>query len=550
MPSTLETKLTGLSNKIKQLVNTKANKTNGASEITDSNSDDYTHIASNMQSGATQATINDSVNIRLGQVIEKTQTDTGFLKSDGSIDGSNYYTEDEIDAMNCGTFAELATLIGNANDGDVISLTKDYKNTNNQSVIAISKDITIEGNGHLIDGNNVGRIFTFSSNAECIISNCHFKNGKATAGNQSGGAIGYIYNCVISDCTFEDCHGVNGSYGGAIDCMSSNLVYNCAFIHNSSPDGGGAIRLYGSSNTIRDCIFVNNSSGYGGAIHSANSSNYIYNCQFYSNSASSNPNSYNVYCQSGTLTIYNTNTSSGLSYVTNKNYLTDQDLPSGITLDNNVTQNSSNAVKSSGIYTALSGKSDTGHGHTTSDISDWLNKVYPVGSIYMSVSDVNPSTLFGGTWAQLTNTFLYASTTADADATTAPNGQGEATHSLTASEMPRHTHTQNAHNHTQSSHSHGAASYKFFESDNVRRTGTRAYTSNVDSGPKYLYHNTSDSYALNANTKGATPTINDKVATNRYTGGDSTGDPQSASNGIAHNNMPPYMKVYMWKRTA
>lgn len=529
MPSTLETKLTGLSNKIKQLVNTKANKTNGASEITDSNSDDYTHIASNMQSGATQATINDSINIKLGKVIEKTQTDTGFLKSDGSIDGSDYYTEDEIDAMNCGTFAELATLIGNANDGDVISLTKDYKNTNNQSVIAISKDITIEGNGHLIDGNNVGRIFTFSSNAECIISNCHFKNGKATAGNQSGGAIGYIYNCVISDCTFEDCHGVNGSYGGAIDCMSSNLVYNCAFIHNSSPDGGGAIRLYGSSNTIRDCIFVNNSSGYGGAIHSANSSNYIYNCQFYSNSASSNPNSYNVYCQSGTLTIYNTNTSSGLSYVTNKNYLTDQDLPSGITLDNNVTQNSSNAVKSSGIYTALSGKSNTGHGHTTSDISDWLNKVYPVGSIYMSASDVNPSTLFGGTWVRIEDRFLLASGSSYS-ATYDENGfanktGGASTVTLTSAQsgLKAHGHGM-AHTHK---HRHKSARWR----DGRTQSGT---------------------------TRVSTVSFDDSSATgttlytdyNEQASSKSTTDNNTASNASeAHNNMPPYLVVNVWKRT-
>ncbi len=220
-------------------------------------------------------------------------------------------------------------------------------------------------------------------------------------------------------------------------------------------------------------------------------------------------------------------------------YALKSEIQSGVTLDNNVTQNSSNAVKSSGIYTALSGKSDTGHGHTTSDISDWLNKVYPVGSIYMSASDVNPSTLFGGTWEKIEDKFLLSSgssysATYDSNGFANKTG-GEATHSLTQSEMPRHTHTQN-------SHSHDASSYKFVVTNNLRRSGERAYTSSSNNGIKYLYHNTTDdAYSVVQSTKGAT-------ATNKYTGG--SGSAESASNGVAHNNMPPYLVINVWKRTA
>ena len=46
---------------------------------------------------------------------------------------------------------------------------------------------------------------------------------------------------------------------------------------------------------------------------------------------------------------------------------------------------------------------------------DLIDKTYPVGAIYMSVNNTSPSTLFGGTWVQLTDTFLYASNTADTD---------------------------------------------------------------------------------------------------------------------------------------
>ena len=131
---------------------------------------------------------------------------------------------------------------------------------------------------------------------------------------------------------------------------------------------------------------------------------------------------------------------------------------------------------------------------------------YPVGSIFTSVDSTSPETLFGGLWTQLTDTFLYASTTADDDATTAPSGQGETTHTLTISEMPSHNHTQAQHRHIeQGKYSDGSGS-----------AGAYTYSSNRKAVDHYTGY--------------ATPTINN-------TGG-----------GAAHNNMPPYIKVYMWKR--
>ena len=64
------------------------------------------------------------------------------------------------------------------------------------------------------------------------------------------------------------------------------------------------------------------------------------------------------------------------------------------------------------------------------------NEIYPVGSIYMSVNSTSPASLFGGTWEQLKDRFLIgAGNSYEVNAT-----GGEATHTLTIDEMPKHSH--------------------------------------------------------------------------------------------------------------
>lgn len=123
--------------------------------------------------------------------------------------------------------------------------------------------------------------------------------------------------------------------------------------------------------------------------------------------------------------------------------------------------------------------------------TDLLNLIYPVGSIYMSVQDVSPATFIGGTWERLKDRFLLGA----GDTYTAGNTGGEATHVLTINEMPSHTHKLDRGNY-----------------GNLRREEI-AY-SNGESVQ-------SDSWGV-----------------------------QNTGGGQAHNNMPPYLVVYMWKRTA
>lgn len=139
-------------------------------------------------------------------------------------------------------------------------------------------------------------------------------------------------------------------------------------------------------------------------------------------------------------------------------------------------------------------KSDIGASSGGTDVSTVLNKVYPVGAIYMSVNSTNPKTLFGGTWVQIKDRFLLAAgTTYKAGAT-----GGEATHTLTADEIPNHQHVL------------------WYPNAGGEQSAAIGYP---EAGSKNTW------YAEASKTGGA--------------GG-----------GAAHNNMPPYLAVYVWKRTA
>lgn len=126
--------------------------------------------------------------------------------------------------------------------------------------------------------------------------------------------------------------------------------------------------------------------------------------------------------------------------------------------------------------------------------SAWLTAqgAYPVGAIYLSVTDANPAVLFGGTWERISGRFLFG-----ADSTYAAGSTGgEAAHTLTVDEMPKHNH----------------------EIDNLNASGNATPYMTVQAQDK-------KGYGGNVQTM--------------YAGG-----------GKAHNNLPPYLAVYMWKRTA
>lgn len=200
------------------------------------------------------------------------------------------YNDEKISSGTEYTFNDLADKISQTPDGGELNLTQGdvYINTDSYSSagIVISKSITINGNGAIIDGNRVGKIFNINKNV--VLKNINFINAYSTS--DGGGAIG-ASNCNldISDCTFIN-NTLAGSWasGAAISLGTGNLKIDNSYFENNYASGiGGAIYVDGGY-TINNCSFVRNTAkNGGGAIMSVYNSNfpemYAINCSFIGN---------------------------------------------------------------------------------------------------------------------------------------------------------------------------------------------------------------------------------------------------------------------------
>lgn len=130
-----------------------------------------------------------------------------------------------------------------------------------------------------------------------------------------------------------------------------------------------------------------------------------------------------------------------------------------------------------------------------------LDLTYPVGAVYMSVNSTSPETLFGGKWESINDRFLLCSGTSYPAGSTG----GKATHTLTTDEMPIHSHAPH----------------------------TWLWVMSLGGGSG-VYHISGSSGTGNTNLIGYD--------------GDQKRLGSSVGGNAAHNNMPPYIAVYCWKR--
>lgn len=139
-------------------------------------------------------------------------------------------------------------------------------------------------------------------------------------------------------------------------------------------------------------------------------------------------------------------------------------------------------------------------------VNGLLELVYPKGAIYISTISTNPSVLFGfGTWEQIKDTFLLSA----GDTYTAGSTGGEAEHVLSKSELPSVI-------------------------GEIVTHGVYSGTPIAAVTGCFSVKNTVSGKYLGGSTGGA-----DSISNVKFDNG---------GKGQAHNNMPPYLAVYMWKR--
>ncbi len=161
----------------------------------------------------------------------------------------------------------------------------------------------------------------------------------------------------------------------------------------------------------------------------------------------------------------------------------------------------------------------TGIVHNKKLLSQIINEIglitHPVGSVYINVNSTNPATLFGGTWERIAkgrclmgqgvvepNNDNWCGTINAGDWTAYNGGMGgEVFHGLTIEEMPSHTHTS---------------------------TNGKSLLEDTGSSDNEFGWHIQDTSGYRANGSWLS----------------------NAGGNRKHNNMPPYLVVYMWKRTA
>ena len=168
-------------------------------------------------------------------------------------------------------------------------------------------------------------------------------------------------------------------------------------------------------------------------------------------------------------------------------------------IENNTTNINKNAVSINNNTTSISNLTNKENSNNV------FLKTYPVGSIYISTSNTNPSTIYGGTWERYgRGKTLVGLNESETEFSEVNKIGGEKTHTLTIDEMPSHFHA------------------------------VSAYTDYVgDDANTYFEQNRS-----------LTNTLTPKYGKYWGTISNSAGGSQS------HNNLQPYITVYMWKRVS
>ncbi|MCI8600619.1 MAG: hypothetical protein HFE45_03390 [Oscillospiraceae bacterium] len=215
-------------------------------------------------------------------------------------------------------YETFADALANAKTGDTITLQQDLTLENGYTIPSTIEELTLDLNGHIVDGQESHRFLLYR-----VKGNLTIENG--TIQNCSGGTGAAIYtqaSVTLNDVTFEGCV---ATIGGGVLQIDSNReavcqVTNCHFLNNTAKNGGvlkfetigkiqieksefsgnnathsgGAIVIHNSKSVIANSTFINNSAPFGGAISASESELTVTDGSFIGNSAS-NPGGGAIY---------------------------------------------------------------------------------------------------------------------------------------------------------------------------------------------------------------------------------------------------------------
>ena len=202
----------------------------------------------------------------------------------------------------------------------------------------------------------------------------------------------------------------------------------------------------------------------------------------------------------------------GLSSKINSVVLDDGEI--ALTTDTNKLYSKKGEIAPNNVYVGASEPSNSNiecwiNPNASFDPTAYFDRIYPVGSLYMSVNSTDPSKLFGGTWTKIEGSFLWGTgnTPKHTGGSTTTNS-----HVLKVNEIPAHVHSETIQ----------TGDGNFNPVVKNRTGGSTAYAI----------------WPENA-TGGWTNVGSGEIMTTRATGG---------GEGHSHTYMPPYFEVYMWYR--
>jgi hypothetical protein len=220
-----------------------------------------------------------------------------------------------------------------------------------------------------------------------------------------------------------------------------------------------------------------------------------------------------------------------------------------------------------------------------SQINAIWQRIYPVGSLYLSKVSTDPATLFGGVWQRIEDRFVLAAGTtypAGSSGGNAAHTHTSAAHSHTVAAHTHtsapHTHSVNAHSHSSAAHTHSLTShshtlaagfamlrastgYLYLRQatstswiDNQKISGTVS-TSSITQGTAVELGGETDDTALTTNSTTPANTGTTSLNTNSTTPADTgstalTTDSTTPGSTGSTAHLPPYLAVYVFKRTA